>query len=89
MHLIGPAASIYGGESIYTFFAPANGTTTQELTRLRDIGNSILGGGTTNAVSNTAQQIYPDGPDILTVCITPVGGTANVAARISWSEAQA
>lgn len=85
----GPSASIYGGESIYTFFAAANTTTSQDLTKLRDIGNSILGGGTSNAVSNTAQQIYPDGPDILTICVTPVGGAANVAARMMWTEAQA
>ena len=85
----GPTANIYGGESIYTFFAAANTTTSQDLTKLRDIGNSILGGGTNNAVSNTSQQIYPDGPDILTICVTPVGGSANVAARMMWTEAQA
>ena len=44
-----------------------------------------VGGG--GATANT--QIYPDGPDILTLCITPVGGAANVAARLSWTEAQA
>jgi hypothetical protein len=85
----GPAAVINGGESIYTFFVPPNSVDTQDLTALRDIGNSILGGGLNNAVSNTSNQIYPDGPDILTLCITPVGGAANVAARLSWSEAQA
>jgi hypothetical protein len=85
----GPASSIYGGESIFTFFAAANTTTSQDLTKLRDIGNSILGGGTNNAVSNTSLQIYPDGPDILTICVTPVGGSANVAARMMWTEAQA
>jgi len=86
----GPTASIYGGESIYTFFVPPGSVDTQDLTALRDIGNSILGGGgLTNAVSNTANGIYPDGPDILTLCITPVIASSNVAARISWSEAQA
>jgi len=85
----GPAAVINGGESIWTGFTPANNTDSQDLVRLRDIGNSILGGGVNNAVSNTALQIYPDGPDILTLCITPLGGAANVAARFSWSEAQA
>ena len=85
----GPASSINGGESIFTFFVPPNTTDAEDLTALRDIGNSILGGGTNNAVSNTANQIYPDGPDVLTLCVTPVGGAANVAARLSWSEAQA
>ena len=85
----GPTASIYGGETIYTFYVNANSVETQDLTALRDIGNSILGGGLNNAVSNTSNQIYPDGPDILTLCITPVTAAANVAARLSWSEAQA
>jgi hypothetical protein len=85
----GPSATIYGGESIWTGFVPKDNTDATDLNRLRDIGNSILGGGTTNAVSNTSNQIYPDGPDILTLCITPLGGGANVAARLSWSEAQA
>jgi hypothetical protein len=85
----GPTAGIYGGESIFTFFVPPNNTDTQDLTKLRDIGNSILAGGQNNSVSNTSNQIYPDGPDILTLCITPVGGAANVAARLSWTEAQA
>ena len=87
--LHGPTSNIYGGESIFTFFVPPNSVQTEDLTALRDIGNSILGGGVTNAVSNTSNGIYPDGPDILTLCITPVGGSANVAARLSWSEAQA
>ena len=86
----GPTASIYGGETIYTFYVNANSVQTEDLTALRDIGNSILGGGgLNNAVSNTSNNIYPDGPDILTLCITPVTAAANVAARISWSEAQA
>ena len=86
----GAASSIYGGESIFTYFIPPNNTDSTDLTKLRDIGNSILGGGgTTNAVSNTSNNIYPDGPDILTLCVTPIGGSANVAARLSWSEAQA
>ena len=85
----GPASTIYGGESIFTFFVPPNSVDTQDLTKLRDIGNSIIGGGTNNGVSNTSNQIYPDGPDTLTLCITPVSAASNVAARISWSEAQA
>ena len=85
----GPTASIYGGETIYTFYVNANSVQTEDLTALRDIGNSILGGGLNNAVSNTSNNIYPDGPDILTLCITPLIAAANVAARMSWSEAQA
>jgi hypothetical protein len=85
----GNAATITGGESIFTFFAPAGSVSTQDLSRVRDIGNSILGGGTTNAVPNTINNIYPDGPDILTLCVTPLSPNAYVAARMSWTEAQA
>jgi hypothetical protein len=61
------------------------------LTFVRDIGNSILGGGTTNACPNSALNLYPDGPDILTICATNITsvGTNSVNARISWTEAQA
>jgi len=59
---------------------------TQDISRLSSIQNSILGG----------NNIYPDGPDILTVCaicldasgvsaITPF----TVSSRITWTEAQA
>lgn len=85
----GTGASISGGECIFTFFVPANGTNTQDLSKVRDIGNSILGGGTVATVPNTVNNIYPDGPDILTVCITPLAANASVAARLSWTEAQA
>ena len=82
-------ATIQGGESIFTFFAPAGGISTQSLDAVRDIGTSILGGGFSNNVPNTPTNVYPDGPDILTLCVTPLAGNAFVAARMSWTEAQA
>jgi hypothetical protein len=85
----GTGASITGGESIYTFFAPAGGVTSVELQQLRDLGTSILGGGTSLSVPTTANNIYPDGPDILTLCVTPLGSNAATVARINWTEAQA
>ena len=85
----GTSATIAGGESIFTFFAPAGSVSTQNLAQVRDIGNSILGGGTTNTVSAVAANTYPDGPDILTLCVTPLAVNASVAARIAWTEAQA
>jgi hypothetical protein len=87
--LHGTSASIAGGESMYTFFAPAAGVSSVDITKLRDIGTSILGGGTTNSISTTPNNIYPDGPDIITVCVTPLTSNANTVARISWTEAQA
>jgi hypothetical protein len=76
--------SILGGEVTGGFFVA--GTDRLELTNVRDLGNSILGGGGANA--NT--QVYPDGPDVLTVVVTNLSSTAiDVLGRISWTEAQA
>ena len=85
----GTGATITGGENIYTFFAPAAAVSAQDISKLRDLGTSILGGGTSLTVPTTANNIYPDGPDILTVCVTPLGSNAATVARISWTEAQA
>lgn len=85
----GTGATIAGGESVYTFFSPVGAVTTADISELRDLGTSILGGGTTLTVPATAANIYPDGPDVLTVCVTPLGSNAVTVARISWTEAQA
>ena len=82
-------ATASGGESIFTFIAPAGGVTSQDLSKVRDIGNSILGGGTTNTMSSTDLGKYPDGPDTLTVIVYPLAASASVTARMSWTEAQA
>jgi hypothetical protein len=84
---------VNGGESMYSFYAVNSaGSTNQsvvsvDLTKIRDLGNSILGGGLTNTPGTS---IYPDGPDILTVVATNIGSApALVQARLSWTEAQA
>jgi hypothetical protein len=80
----GATVTVTGGETTAGFFV--EGTSTTNLDLVRDLGNSILGGGT--AVANTG--IYPDGPDILTFTATNVGTVAaNVFGRLSWTEAQA
>ena len=70
---------VTGGETIFAFFSDQGGgglnysTTTSDLSLVRDIGNSILGGGTTNnldltsATSRGYAGVYPDGPDIVTI----------------------
>jgi len=85
--------SISGGETIYGFYAVnsagANNFSviTADLTKIRDIGNSILGGGIS---ANSNVSFYPDGPDVLTIVAQNQGAApANVASRISWTEAQA
>lgn len=86
----GAGRTVTGGEVVGGFYVNSGGTTygttTYNLSRVRDLGNSILGGGA--AAVNT--QFYPDGPDILTVVVQALTtGTSNVFGRISWTEAQA
>jgi hypothetical protein len=84
--------TIAGGETIFSFFVSSGGSvTSQDLSSVRDIGNSILGGGNTLACPNSAANLYPDGPDIITIVATNVTAvtTNSINARISWTEAQA
>ena len=82
--------TVAGGESVAAAFTNTNGETTLDLSQVRDLGNSILGGGTSNTLPTTQAGLYPDGPDILYVCVTPLTATAiTVNARLSWKEAQA
>ena len=82
--------TVAGGESVAAAFTNTNGETTLDLSNVRDLGNSILGGGTSNTLPTTQAGLYPDGPDILYVCVTPLTATAiTVSARLSWKEAQA
>ena len=85
----GNTATITGGESVYTFFANPGASSNQDLTAVRDLGTSILSGGTSLTSPNSPLNLYPDGPDILTLCVTPLAANANVAARMNWSESQA
>jgi hypothetical protein len=83
-------ATITGGESVAAAFTNSSGQTTLDLSGVRDLGNSILGGGNTFAVPTGQAGQYPDGPDILYVVATNTAGTAtNILARLSWKEAQA
>jgi hypothetical protein len=80
----GGTTTISGGEVTGGFFS--QGTNSVDLSQLRDLGNSILGGGGT--VTNAG--IYPDGPDVLTISVTNLGSqTASVFSRLSWTEASA
>ena len=62
------------------------GETSVTLDELAVLGNSILGG----------EQVFPNGPDILTVAVTPVDTSEitstspfSAQARITWTESQA
>jgi hypothetical protein len=82
---------ITGGDSVTSFFSENGGggtnynQTTVDLGGVRDIGNSILSGN-----GNVSSPSFPNGPDVLVITATNIGGTtANISARISWTEAQA
>jgi len=81
----GGSTTMTNGEVVSGFFSGAV-TDRIDLTTVRDLGNSILGGGTTNSNVN----IFPDGPDTMTVVVRNLGsGSASVFGRLSWTEAQA
>jgi len=89
--------TLVGGEPIFSFFVSTQSgeasVVQQDLGIVRDLGNSILGGGTTNTASTTELNVFPDGPDIVTIAIRNLSGsgvtTATVNGRLSWTEAQA
>jgi hypothetical protein len=79
------ADTVSGGVQVYNFRAQGGSGGTEESTvvdvsSLFELSNSILGG----------DSIYPDGPDILTIAVSRLTGSATLAsAKLSWSEAQA
>lgn len=92
----GSGITLIGGEPILSFYCNQAGgsatytLTNQNLEAVRDLGNSILGGGTSNIVPNTTTNLFPDGPDIITIYATNVtSSTGSILARLSWTEAQA
>lgn len=78
------SAIILGGE--ITGGVYVNNTTAVDLSDVRDLGNSILGGGSLTANTN----VYPDGPDVLSIVVTNLSSVdVDVFGRLGWSEAQA
>lgn len=83
--------TVVGGDRIFGFYSENTGGTNYSATRteleeVRDLGTSILSGD-----GSTAAPCYPNGPDVLVICATllEATGTKNLAARMSWTEAQA
>ena len=75
---------VLGGESTGGFYV--QGTESVDLDTVRDLGNSILGGGG----NTTSTNVYPDGPDVLSIVVTNLSDSAiDVLGRLGWSEAQA
>jgi hypothetical protein len=72
---------LVGGVTIFETRVQAGQQTTIDLAELSTLGNSIMGG----------DEVYPNGPDILTVVIRfrTISTSANVAASLTWTESQA
>lgn len=83
--------TVSGGESIAAFYSNTGGQTTYDLSAISAIGNSALGGGTSNTIPTTQANFFPDGPDILYVVATAtIAGASNtIIARLNWLESQA
>jgi len=88
------AFSTVGGEVTGGYFA--NSTGSLDISNVRDLGNSVLGGGGIGTPSysggtgNNPGGIYPDGPDVLTLVVTNLSSVPlQVLGRIGWTEAQA
>ena len=81
--------TITGGEIVGGFYTNPGSTATAtvlDLNSVRDLGNSILGGG----AAGTTAAIYPDGPDVIHVVVRNLdASTRTIAGRLSWTEAQA
>lgn len=84
------AVTVTGGESVFAAYSNTSGNTSFDLSIVRDLGNSIIGGGTSNTVPTAQANFYPDGPDILYIVATPLSATSStIQARLNWKEAQA
>ena len=68
------------GERIFSTIAPSGAQNTIDLSALKELSNTVIGG----------NGIFPDGPDTLMIQLTPLGGTVStVITNLFWTEAQA
>jgi hypothetical protein len=68
------------GETVFSFVSAPGGTNSLDLSQLKELTNTTLGG----------RGTYPNGPDVLAINVYKVSGTAitsNIVLR--WGEAQA
>lgn len=88
--ILSPTNTVSGGDRIFAFYTDNGGGTNYSVTRIdlskaRDLGNSIL-----NGDGSTACPGFPNAPDILTIVATNLGSSAaNISAVLAWTEAQA
>jgi hypothetical protein len=88
--ILSPTNTISGGDRVFAFYTDNGGGTNYSVTRIdltkaRDLGNSIL-----NGDGSTSAPGFPNAPDILTIVATNLGSSAaNISAVLAWTEAQA
>ena len=91
---LNPLDEIEGGEVIFAFYSD-NGVNQYRLDEVKEISNSILGGGYDTYNYSTgadATGVFPDGPETLVISMKNIStgnSTKRADARISWTEAQA
>jgi hypothetical protein len=80
---LGTAGANYisgSGERIFSTIAPTAAQNTIDLSALKELSNTIIGG----------NGIFPDGPDTLMIQLTSVNGSVSaVITNLFWTEAQA
>jgi hypothetical protein len=90
--VLGTQAELSGGEVIFAFYSD-NGVNSYSLNEVKEISNSILGGGSDDYENTQAPNptgIFPDGPEVLAIRVRNLtNGNRNIDARFSWKEAQA
>jgi len=94
--VLNDAAETQDGEVIFGFFVDA-GVASYDLSDVKEISNSILGGGIDQFIAKSGANptgIFPDGPEVLVVRVTNIAGgrgsqNRSADARFSWTEAQA
>lgn len=98
--ILNPNAELVGGEVIFGFYAEGSSlgaSSSYDLSDVKEISNSILGGGVDQLIVASASNptgVFPDGPEVLAVRVTNLGGgfgnsSGSIDARFSWTEAQA
>lgn len=86
-----PTGAIFQGDSVFSFFSENGGgasnynSSVYSLSGIKEMGNSYLSGD-----GSVSSPSFPNGPDVLVIACTNIGvSTSNIAARVSWTEAQA
>jgi len=76
----GQPAYALPGETVFSFVANPGETASLDLTQLKELGTTSIGG----------RGTFPNGPDVLAINVYKVGGTSTTANLIlRWGEAQA